>query len=64
MTNKRGAVSSNCHLDKKQLIRLWLELLKNTGEIERYLRTQLRLVTFLSWFNEPTSIFKSSIFKL
>ena len=41
MTNKRGAVSSNCHLDKKQLIRLWLELLKNTGEIERYLRTQL-----------------------
>ena len=41
MTNKRGAVSSNCQLDKKQLIRLWLELLKNTGEIERYLRTQL-----------------------
>ena len=42
MINKIEAVSSHRQLDKKQLIRLWLELLKNTGEIERYLLTQLQ----------------------
>jgi DNA-binding MarR family transcriptional regulator len=36
------SASSRSQLDKKQLIRLWLGLLKNTGEIERYLRTQLQ----------------------
>ncbi|MCH2266247.1 MAG: MarR family transcriptional regulator [SAR324 cluster bacterium] len=34
-------VSAEKQLDTKQIIRLWLGLLKSTGEIERYLRTQL-----------------------
>ena len=41
MKNKKYPASSSSQLDKKQLTRLWLGLLKNTGEIERYLRTQL-----------------------
>ena len=41
MKNKRYSATSKSQLDKKLLIRLWLGLLKNTGEIERYLRTQL-----------------------
>jgi DNA-binding MarR family transcriptional regulator len=41
MNNSSNTASSSSPLDKKQLIRLWLGLLKNTGEIERYLRTQL-----------------------
>ena len=42
MKNSSNFTSSSSQLDKKQLIRLWLGLLKNTGEIERYLRTQLQ----------------------
>ena len=42
MNNSSNSASSSSPLDKKQIIRLWLELLKNTGEIERYLRTQLQ----------------------
>jgi DNA-binding MarR family transcriptional regulator len=41
MNNCSNSASSSSPLDKKQIIRLWLGLLKNTGEIERYLRTQL-----------------------
>jgi DNA-binding MarR family transcriptional regulator len=41
MNNSSSSASSSSPLDKKQIIRLWLGLLKNTGEIERYLRTQL-----------------------
>jgi DNA-binding MarR family transcriptional regulator len=41
MNNSNNSDSSRSPLDKKQIIRLWLGLLKNTGEIERYLRTQL-----------------------
>ncbi len=42
MKNSSNFTSGSSQLDKKQLIRLWLGLLKNTGEIERYLRTQLQ----------------------
>ncbi|MDB3917446.1 MarR family transcriptional regulator [bacterium] len=41
MNNISTSTASRSQFDKKQLIRLWLGLLKNTGEIERYLRTQL-----------------------
>ena len=41
MNNSSNSASSISQLDKKQIIRLWLGLLKNTGEIERYLRIQL-----------------------
>jgi DNA-binding MarR family transcriptional regulator len=41
MKNSSNTASSNSQLNKKQVIRLWLGLLKNTTEIERYLRTQL-----------------------
>ena len=34
-------VSPENQLDNKQIISLWLGLLKSTGEIERYLRTRL-----------------------
>ena len=34
-------VSPDNQLDNKQIISLWLGLLKSTGEIERYLRTRL-----------------------
>ena len=41
MNNSNNSASSRSQLDKKQIVRLWFGLLKNTGETERYLRTQL-----------------------
>ena len=41
MNNRSNSVSCSSQLDKKQVVRLWFGLLKNTGETERYLRTQL-----------------------
>jgi|TARA_B110000881_G_scaffold174800_1_gene159277 DNA-binding MarR family transcriptional regulator len=41
MNNSSNSTSSSSPLNKKQLVRLWFGLLKNTGEIERYLRTHL-----------------------
>ena len=41
MNNSSNYASNSSQLDKKQIVRLWFRLLKNTCETERYLRTQL-----------------------
>ena len=41
MTKNKNLASTENQLDKKQITRLWLGLLKNTVEIERFLRKQL-----------------------
>ncbi|MBC8259358.1 MAG: MarR family transcriptional regulator [SAR324 cluster bacterium] len=41
MKNKFKHTGSNQNSKKKQIVRLWLGLLKNSGKIERHLRTKL-----------------------
>ena len=41
MTKNKNLASTENQLDKKQITRLWFGLLKNTVEIERFLRKQL-----------------------